>query len=444
MNAPETTRRDGAAAILAELPMLKALPEDARGLVVESFEPESFGFGASIVEEGEAGDALYVILSGEARVLKRTEDGGEVSVEMLGPGDVFGEMALLDGIPRTATVRAHSPVDALRLDGTVFRALVRLKPEIKDHFERAAERGRLRYLFRLSSDLSRIRADTLDDLIDALERVTVDEGEIVIRQGERSSRMYFVESGRLRVVWRDRGRRAQGDIAYKRRGDFFGEHSLLRGAATRERRGGHSGDAARARRERLPAARRGRRRVPRRVRGSDRQVRLQVRRPRPARFRRGAPAGGCGDAGDGRPGAGRRGSRGPAGRRACGRGVGRRDGARRRKRIRSFPARLADRRDGLRRRLPGDGLPALRAGGQPAAPPEGRLHGSRRHEPGRDRRRRRGGRPTRALREGVEDSARRAAAPRRLPLRRQPLGRALRRGRSARAPRRPGASASSA
>ena len=184
------------------------------------------------MEEGEAGDALYVILSGEARVLKRTEDGGEVSVEMLGPGDVFGEMALLDGIPRTATVRAHSPVDALRLDGTVFRALVRLKPEIKDHFERAAERGRLRYLFRLSSDLSRIRAETLDDLIDALERVTVDEGEIVIRQGERSSRMYFVESGRLRVVWETEDRGAQGDIAYKRRGDFFGEHSLLRGTAT--------------------------------------------------------------------------------------------------------------------------------------------------------------------------------------------------------------------
>ena len=232
MNAPETTRRDGAAAILAELPMLKALPEDARGLVLESFEPESFGFGASIVEEGEAGDALYVILSGDARVLKRTEDGGEVSVEMLGPGDVFGEMALLDGIPRTATVRAHSPVDALRLDGTVFRALVRLKPEIRDHFEREAERGRLRYLFRLSSDLSRIRAETLDELIDALERVTVDEGEIVIRQGERSSRMYFVESGRLRIVWETEDRSAQGDIAYKRRGDFFGEHSLLRGTAT--------------------------------------------------------------------------------------------------------------------------------------------------------------------------------------------------------------------
>ncbi len=231
MNGPETSRRADAAAILADLPMLKALPEDARRLVVESFEPESFGFGSSIVEEGETGDALYVVVSGAARVLKHKENGDEVSVEMLGPGDVFGEMALLEGIPRTATVRANTAVDALRLDGAVFRGLVRLKPEIKDHFEREAERGRLRYLFRLSSNLFRIRAETLDELIDALERVTVDKGEVVIRQGEASSRMYFVESGRLRVVWQTE-ERIRGDIAYKRRGDFFGEHSLLRGTAT--------------------------------------------------------------------------------------------------------------------------------------------------------------------------------------------------------------------
>ena len=328
MSAPETTRRDGVAAILAGLPMLKSLPEDARRLVVESFEPESFGFGTSIVEEGDPGDALYVILSGDARVLKRTEDGGEVSVEMLGAGDVFGEMALLDGIPRTATVRAHSPVDALRLDGTVFRALVRLRPEIKDHFERAAERGRLRYLFRLSSDLSRIRADTLDELIDALERVPVDEGTVVIRQGERSNRMYFVESGRLRVVWQNE-EGARGDIAYKRRGDFFGEHSLLRGEASANVEAVTPVTLLALGEERLPADRRIRRRVPDRVRGADRQVRLQVRRPRSARFRRGAPACGLGDAGESRPGAGRRGSRRAAGRRACGRGVGRRRDANR-------------------------------------------------------------------------------------------------------------------
>ena len=51
-------------------------------------------------------------------------------------------------------MRANSPVEVLRLDGGVFRAIVRLKPEVRDHFEREAERGRLRYLFRLSSSLS--------------------------------------------------------------------------------------------------------------------------------------------------------------------------------------------------------------------------------------------------------------------------------------------------
>ena len=374
MNAPEATRRDGAEAILAELPMLKALPEDARGLVIESFEPESFGFGASIVEEGEAGDALYVILSGEARVLKRTEDGGEVSVEMLGPGDVFGEMALLDGIPRTATVRAHSPVDALRLDGTVFRALVRLKPEIRAHFERAAERGRLRYLFRLSSDLSRNVADTLDELIDALERVTVDEGEIVIRQGERSSRMYFVESGRLRVVWETEDGRAQGDIAYKRRGDFFGEHSLLRGTATANveavtpavllalAESDFSGSprpttrSAPCSRIRSPSTTSGSSLAFRSIspRSSCRRIRRCRRRSAWSRSTRFARAR--------RPGRIRPRS-GPASERAPAQADS------------ELSPRLADRRDGLRRRLPGHGLPVLRAGGQPAVPPEGRLHG---------------------------------------------------------------------
>ena len=51
------------------------------------------------------------------------------------------------------SVRGCYDFDVLRLDGGVFRAIVRLKPEVRDHFEREAERGRLRYLFRLSSSL---------------------------------------------------------------------------------------------------------------------------------------------------------------------------------------------------------------------------------------------------------------------------------------------------
>ena len=166
LNGPEASS-DRAAAVLADLPMLRALPEDARRLVVESFEPESFAFGSSIVEEGEEGDALYVVTSGAARVLKRKEDGSEVSVETLGPGDTFGEIALIEGRPDSDRARKQRrPGAQARRDLPGRRAV---NPEIKEHFERHVDRVRLRDLFRLSSTLSRSDPETLDALIDALE-----------------------------------------------------------------------------------------------------------------------------------------------------------------------------------------------------------------------------------------------------------------------------------
>jgi ATP-binding cassette subfamily B protein len=74
-----------------------------------------------------------------------------------------------------------------------------------------------------------LEPDTLDALIDSVERVSVGRGELVVRQGDASDSMFFVEEGRLRALWQtDEGKR--GDVAYLRRGDFFGERSLLLGA----------------------------------------------------------------------------------------------------------------------------------------------------------------------------------------------------------------------
>ena len=217
---------EDAAAILEGLPVLKLLPEDSRRLVVEAFVPVSYGFGEVIVAEGADADAFYVIVSGSARALRRGDRGEEVSLASLGPGDAFGEIALLEDGDRTATVRASGKVEALRLDKAIFRAVVQVNPEIREHFERYIERVHLRDLFRISSAFSDIDPDTLDALIDAVEPLVVDRGEIVVRQGEAADSMFFVEEGRLRAVWQtDDGSR--GDVAYIRRGDFFGERSLL-------------------------------------------------------------------------------------------------------------------------------------------------------------------------------------------------------------------------
>jgi eukaryotic-like serine/threonine-protein kinase len=73
------------------------------------------GAGELIIREGEAGDAAYIIVSGKCRAFRQTE-GGEETLTTMGPGDVFGEMALLLDEPRAASVQAEEPVTLLVLD----------------------------------------------------------------------------------------------------------------------------------------------------------------------------------------------------------------------------------------------------------------------------------------------------------------------------------------
>ena len=75
--------------------------------------------GATLVEEGKSGRALFIILEGHAKVLR----GGR-TVTRVGPGEFFGETAMLDSRTRTASVVADGPVHCVRLDQQAFRQLV--------------------------------------------------------------------------------------------------------------------------------------------------------------------------------------------------------------------------------------------------------------------------------------------------------------------------------
>ena len=86
---------------------------------LRSFDPDD-----SIVERGEPGDALYIVLRGTARV----DVGGRY--HDLQPGDFFGEMALIAGRKRTATVRALDRVDALRIGSGEFQGFLVRQPQV--------------------------------------------------------------------------------------------------------------------------------------------------------------------------------------------------------------------------------------------------------------------------------------------------------------------------
>lgn len=102
--------------------------------------------GTTIAREGDAGVGLFVITDGEARVTI----GGKTKAR-LGPGDFFGEIALLDGGPRTASVIAESPLVVLGLTEWVFRGLLQEHPAIALKTLQSLA-GRLRSASKLATD----------------------------------------------------------------------------------------------------------------------------------------------------------------------------------------------------------------------------------------------------------------------------------------------------
>jgi MFS family permease len=105
--------------LLRKIPIFKPLPAPAVDQLASSLIPMSVPAGTEIIRQGEPGDRFYVIGSGEVDVLVDGQEQGT-----LGPGDYFGEIALLRDVPRTATVRARSDVELSALERDEFLSAV--------------------------------------------------------------------------------------------------------------------------------------------------------------------------------------------------------------------------------------------------------------------------------------------------------------------------------
>jgi CRP/FNR family transcriptional regulator, cyclic AMP receptor protein len=86
--------------------------------------------GAVIVQEGQGGIAFFVVINGQAQVTRTGTDGQVRELRKIGPGGVFGEMALFSDRPRTATVTAIEPTECLALHRLEFLDELRRSPEV--------------------------------------------------------------------------------------------------------------------------------------------------------------------------------------------------------------------------------------------------------------------------------------------------------------------------
>jgi NADH dehydrogenase len=106
-------------------------PWRANRLHIDHYEP-----GELIIGKNEIGRELYIIRSGEVEVFDQAATGSETLLAKLGKGEVFGEKALLDDTPRTASVRAKTPVDVLVISREDFVAMVERFPVLEEYFDK--------------------------------------------------------------------------------------------------------------------------------------------------------------------------------------------------------------------------------------------------------------------------------------------------------------------
>lgn len=128
MEAQEPTTEE-IVALLAEVPILTMLDDDDLGALASAARPLLLGPTERLIVQGEEGDSLFVVGDGEVEVVVRREDGVDVAVDTMKRGAVIGEMALLTGERRAATVRAVDGAVVYEIGQQQYEPMLRAHPE---------------------------------------------------------------------------------------------------------------------------------------------------------------------------------------------------------------------------------------------------------------------------------------------------------------------------
>jgi cAMP-dependent protein kinase regulator len=117
--------------VLRSHPVFASLSPPQREALAPMFERRTVEAGRVIIEQGQKGDGLYLLLQGQCTPMLRRPDGGETSFSPLREGDVFGEISLLLGQPASATVRADTPCQVLRMGREPFEQYLASQPKVR-------------------------------------------------------------------------------------------------------------------------------------------------------------------------------------------------------------------------------------------------------------------------------------------------------------------------
>lgn len=174
--------------------------------------------GDIIIQQGDEGDNFYVIDKGTTEVLISSEDGGEPNiVGEVKDGGCFGELALIYGTPRAATIRAKTDCHLWAIDRNSYRrilmgATIRKRKIYEEFLEKVKLLSSLDKWERLS-------------VADALETVNFTAGDVIMKEGDAGDDFYIIEEGSASVTIAKDG--VSKEVNVLKAADYFGELALL-------------------------------------------------------------------------------------------------------------------------------------------------------------------------------------------------------------------------
>jgi len=115
---------------LKKVPIFSDLTESALQLILSKSRTLKFRKGAVLMSEGETGESLYLIHSGQVKIFVSEEDGNEMTLFIEGPGSYIGEISLLDGAPRTASAITLEKTEVISISKNAFIEVITENPDI--------------------------------------------------------------------------------------------------------------------------------------------------------------------------------------------------------------------------------------------------------------------------------------------------------------------------
>ena len=220
---------------VTQLPLFSALPPKALEQLLAAFTLRDLPEGALAITQGDEGREAFVVVRGALSVRKGVQSEGaegtrdEAAADVLavlGPGAIFGEMALVSDAPRAASVVALEPVQLLVASREALEAIAQTEAAVGKELSAFCRNRMMANLVRHSAILNAVAPAQRDDLMARFETRTFQPGDTLTQQDQDADGLFLIASGQVRVTGVD----ADGDklvLAELGPGDVVGEISLV-------------------------------------------------------------------------------------------------------------------------------------------------------------------------------------------------------------------------